>query len=188
MGTRAGDTPSKGKTMNEQVRVIHRGNDAVFDTLAGKSVGSLRRSIKDVFSLPEHAEAFVNGSPVGDDCLIQPGDVVEFVPTGWGTKGALDPDELERFVRRIDRRVEKLTEEGMFRLRLNDTEKEIFKTLFRDKALPGDVLAKRIQREFNANLKAILAALVRHGLLDNNDDGYFIPPAVQRYLKATGAV
>jgi hypothetical protein len=174
--------------MSEQVRVIHGPNDASFDRLAGKSIGSVRRAIKQVFSLPEHAQALLNGSPAHGDCLLHPGDIVEFVPTGWGMKGALEPDELEKFVRRIDRTVKKLAEEGLFRLRLNDVEKEVIKTLFQKTTLKGDALAKRLQRAFDSNFKATLAALVRHGLLDNNDEGYFIPPTARRHLKETGAV
>jgi hypothetical protein len=102
--------------MNSKVTVIHRAMDAGFDTLAGKRVRSVRRALKDVFSIQEHAQALVNGSPVPGDYSLRSGDLLEFTPAGWGKKGALEPDELERFIRRIDSTVKRIAEEGLFRL------------------------------------------------------------------------
>jgi hypothetical protein len=173
--------------MSEQVTVIHGAMDAVFDALAGKRVGSVRRALQNVFGITDHAQALVNGRLVPGDYSLRAGDILEFALTGWGSKGALEPDELERFIRRIDSTVKRIAEEGLFRLRLNETETEIFKVL-QDDTVKGEALARKLGLYFNSNFKATIAALVRHGLLDNNADGYFVPPAVSRYLKATGAV
>jgi hypothetical protein len=172
--------------MREQVTVIHGAMDAVFDALAGKRVGSVRRALKNVFGITDHAQALVNGRLVPGNHSLRAGDILEFIPTGWGSKGALEPDELE-IILRIDSTLKRIAEEGLFRLRLNETEKEIFQ-LLQDDTVKGEALAGKLGLDFNSNFKATLAALVRHGLLDNNADGYFVPPAVSRYLKATGAV
>ena len=173
--------------MASLVTVIHGAAEAGFETLAGKRAGSVRRALKDVLGIPDHAQALVNGTPVPGDYPLMAGDVLEFVPAGWGTKGALEPDELAALVRRIDSQVNKLAEEGVFRLRLNETEKEIFKAL-QGNAVKGETLARKVGRDFDSNFKGMLAALVRHGLLDNIADGYSVPPAVSRYLVATGGV
>jgi hypothetical protein len=174
--------------MGEKVRVIYGTNDVEFDGIAEKSIASVHRALKTVFSIPAYVQAWVNGSPRPGDYLLQAGDTLVFIRTGWGLKGALTPDELERFIRRIDNGVEKLIEEGLFELRLNDTEKDIFKELFQHKTMIGEALAKHLNVQCDSNFKATLAALVRHGLLANGEGGYFIPPAVSRHLKATGAV
>jgi hypothetical protein len=174
--------------MSGQVTVIYGAADAVFGALAGKSVRSVHKALKGVFSIPDHAQALVNRNPVPGDYPLRPGDVLEFTPTGWGTKGALDPDELEAFIRRIDSGVEKMARDGVLRPRLNDMEKDIFKVL-QNKTMKGEALAKTLERAFNANFKAVLAALVRHDMLGNDPaDGYFVTRAFARYLKARGGV
>src|SRR5262245_52867509 len=121
-----------------RVRVVHGANDAEFDGLVGKSIRSVYKALESAFSLRANVQALVNGRPVPGDYLIQPeDDVLEFAPTGWGRKGALDPDELERLIRSIysdgkkNRRLLKKLIAGRLSLplRLNQKEVEIIKVL-----------------------------------------------------------
>jgi hypothetical protein len=174
--------------VNGQVRVINGANDSEFGGLLGKSILSLHKSLKTIFSIRDHVQTWVDGWPVPGDYLFQPeDDVLEFVPTGWGMKGAWGPGEEEATLRRIASQVEKMAEERLFRLRLNETEVKIFKVL-QNKTMRGEALAREIGPYWDSSFKGYLAALVRHGLLDNRGHGYFVPPAVLRELKAMGVV
>ena len=53
-------------------------NTEAFTGLDGKTVASVRAGLKDAFSISEEARATVNGKPVGDDHVLQPGDRLEF--------------------------------------------------------------------------------------------------------------
>jgi N6-adenosine-specific RNA methylase IME4 len=70
-------------------RISHGPNDSYFENLAGKTVASVRRSLATVFSIPDGAQAFLNGSPVAPEYRLRAGDSVVFLRTGWGRKGAL---------------------------------------------------------------------------------------------------
>jgi hypothetical protein len=74
-------------------RITHGPNDSYFQTLASKTVASVRRSLASVFSIPDDAEAWAGGSVVGEDYRLRAGDSVEFLMR-WGWKGVLGPEEL----------------------------------------------------------------------------------------------
>lgn len=80
------------------VRVIHGANEGRF-TLAGKTVRSIAKSLRDVFNIPDDAQAFVAGKLVDGDHIVANGDNVEFVRT-FGRKGGLhdlwSEDELRQ--------------------------------------------------------------------------------------------
>ncbi len=69
------------------VRIIHGANEGQF-ALAGQTVRSIARSLRDAFNIPEDAQAFVGGTEVNRDHVVSDGDTVEFVRT-FGRKGGL---------------------------------------------------------------------------------------------------
>ena len=74
-------------------RLVHGSHDSYFENLAGKTVASVRRSLATVFSIPDDAEAYCNGSTVAAEHALRAGDSVEFLKRR-GRKGALEPAEL----------------------------------------------------------------------------------------------
>lgn len=69
-----------------KVRVIHGSNEQYLD-LSGKTVGSIRKSLRDVFNIPGDADALVMGKQVGDDYIMDAGQTLEFSKE-HGVKGA----------------------------------------------------------------------------------------------------
>lgn len=61
----------------DKVRVVHGANTKHFD-LSGKTVGSVRKSLREAFNIPSEAEALVDGKSVGDDFILQGGQNLEF--------------------------------------------------------------------------------------------------------------
>lgn len=70
----------------DKIRVVSGANEAYFDNLAGKSVGSVRKSLREVFNIPGDAEAVVDGKTVGDDFILASSSAIEFVKEA-GEKG-----------------------------------------------------------------------------------------------------
>lgn len=81
-----GSVLSKASTVANKVRVISGANEQYFDTLEGKTVGSVRKSLRDVFNIPGDAEARVGDKKVNDDFILEGGAVLEFVKES-GVKG-----------------------------------------------------------------------------------------------------
>lgn len=77
-------TSSAGKVL-EKVRVVHGANEGYFE-LAGKNVGQVKKSLRDVFNIPSDAEASIAGNSVGDDYILESGQSLEFCKE-TGTKG-----------------------------------------------------------------------------------------------------
>lgn len=69
----------------EKVRVIHGANQDYFD-IQGKTVGSVKKSLKEVFNIPSEAQAIVAGSTVDNDFVLKAGDSLEFIKEA-GVKG-----------------------------------------------------------------------------------------------------
>jgi hypothetical protein len=59
--------------------ITHGPCDSYFENIEGKSVGSIRRSLATVFSIPDDAEAFIGGSLVDGQYRLRAGDVVVFL-------------------------------------------------------------------------------------------------------------
>jgi hypothetical protein len=70
----------------DKVRVIHGANERYFDHLSGKSVGTVRKSLRDAFNIPGDASALIDGKEVGDDFILQSGQNLEFCKFS-GVKG-----------------------------------------------------------------------------------------------------
>ena len=62
----------------DKVRVIHGSNEQYFDNLLGKTVGSVRKSLREVFNIPGDAHATVDGKQVNDDFVLAAGQNLEF--------------------------------------------------------------------------------------------------------------
>lgn len=73
-------------TTNRQIMVICGSTDMSFDNIDGYSVGTVKTSLQDPFSIPKTAAAFVNGNRVADEHRLRFGDVVEFIQID-GRKG-----------------------------------------------------------------------------------------------------
>jgi len=70
-----------------KVRVVHGANEQYLDNLDGKTVGSVRKSLKEVFNIPGDATALVSGKEVQDDFILDGGMTLEFFKEA-GVKGA----------------------------------------------------------------------------------------------------
>lgn len=83
-------TLSNATNVMNKVRVVHGANEQYFNNLAGKTVGTVRKSLREVFNIPGDAEALVNGKPAQDDFILEGNNTVEFVKTA-GVKGIKYP-------------------------------------------------------------------------------------------------
>tara|TARA_R110002111_G_scaffold100975_1_gene156370 strand:+ start:15121 stop:15780 length:660 start_codon:yes stop_codon:yes gene_type:complete len=70
------------------VRIVHGINEDHFD-LKGKSVGSVAKSLQQVFNIPHNAIALVGGQKVTFDYILSAGESVEFIKEN-GRKGGLN--------------------------------------------------------------------------------------------------
>ena len=55
------------------VRIVHGANEGRFD-FSGNTIDKIRRCLKDVFNIPEDAQAFVAGKLVDGDHIVANGD------------------------------------------------------------------------------------------------------------------
>lgn len=78
-------TIARTQQMMEKVLVVHGANQRYFD-LAGKDVGSVRKSLREAFNIPGDAEARVDGKEVNDEFVLDNGQHVEFTRKS-GSKG-----------------------------------------------------------------------------------------------------
>lgn len=76
---------AKANKVLNKVRVVHGSNEQYFE-LSGKQVGSVRKSLREVFNIPNDALAYVNGEEVKDDFVLESGSSLEFSKTA-GVKG-----------------------------------------------------------------------------------------------------
>lgn len=79
---------SRASSATNKIRVVHGANEQYFDTLEGKTVGTVKKSLREVFNIPGDAEALIGGKQVGDDFILEPGMSLEFVKEA-GVKGSL---------------------------------------------------------------------------------------------------
>lgn len=80
-------TVSRAKSTLSKIRVVHGANEQYFDNLEGKTVGSVRKSLREVFNIPGDADALVGGKEVGDDFVLDGGMNLEFLKEA-GVKGS----------------------------------------------------------------------------------------------------
>ncbi len=73
------DTIQKASRLTDKVRVVHGANHGYYDNLAGKTVGAVRKSLRNVFNIPGDALALVEGKQVGDDHVITANSSIEFL-------------------------------------------------------------------------------------------------------------
>jgi hypothetical protein len=85
-GPDIGDVLQRSHRALDKVRVIHGANEEYFPSLTGKEVGSVRKSLRDVFNLPSDAVAYVDGKQVNDAFVLGAGQTLEFQKEA-GTKG-----------------------------------------------------------------------------------------------------
>lgn len=67
------------------VKVIHGSADGSFP-VAGHTVASARATFAATYNIPADAIAFVNGSKVGEDYILNPNESLEFIKQA-GRKG-----------------------------------------------------------------------------------------------------
>jgi len=75
----------KGDRTTTTVRVSSGAASGTFD-VAYKTVGAVAEFLKEVLNVDRLAQGIVNGNPVNDGYILQPGDTLEFLKTA-GTKG-----------------------------------------------------------------------------------------------------
>lgn len=81
-----GDVLKRSNRALDKVRVVHGANHEYFDNLVGKTVGSVRKSLRNSFNIPSDAVATVDGKQVGDDHVLSASQSLEFSKEA-GTKG-----------------------------------------------------------------------------------------------------
>ena len=68
------------------IKVTCGANTEEYGNIEGKSVGEVRRTLRDILNIPEGARALVNGETVEDNYKLALGDSLEFVKPA-GQKG-----------------------------------------------------------------------------------------------------
>lgn len=81
-------TLSKASQAMKKVRVVHGANQEYLE-LEGKTVGYVRKKMRDVLNLPGDAEALIAGKSVGDDFVLEGNMSLEFTKEA-GQKGKTD--------------------------------------------------------------------------------------------------
>lgn len=79
-------TLSRASNTLNKIRVVNGANEQYFDNLGGKTVGSVRKSLREVFNIPGDASALIGGKEVGDDFILEGGMNLEFIKEA-GAKG-----------------------------------------------------------------------------------------------------
>lgn len=80
------ETLARSNRSLNKVRVVHGANEQYFDSLEGKTVGQVRKSLRDAFNIPGDADALIQGKEVGDDFVLEGGMSLEFTKEA-GVKG-----------------------------------------------------------------------------------------------------
>lgn len=71
------ETLARVNSVASKVRVIHGANEGYYD-LEGKTVGSVKKSLREVFNIPGDADALIGGKEVQDDFVLEAGMNLEF--------------------------------------------------------------------------------------------------------------
>jgi hypothetical protein len=83
--------------------------------VAGRTVGTVRHALRSLLNIPPEAVAITNGINVGDDYLLQPGDMVQFIKA-QGAKGLgrlLTPEEVMACWQINQKQYEELLDKGL---------------------------------------------------------------------------
>lgn len=75
------------RPVRRQECLVRCGADELSMTLAGKSVGAVKRALIPIFNVSYFTDAQVNGKVVFLDHVLNAGDVLQFVKR-WGSKGS----------------------------------------------------------------------------------------------------
>lgn len=78
-------TLAKVNQAMKKVRVVHGANQEYLD-LEGKTVGYVRKKLREVLNIPGDAEALISGKAVGDEFVLEGNQSLEFVKEA-GVKG-----------------------------------------------------------------------------------------------------
>src|SRR4051812_5508015 len=68
------------------VRVVHGAKDETFDAVVGRTIGEIRKSLKDSYNIPEDAQALIDGKQVDENTTVQANTTLEFIKQA-GVKG-----------------------------------------------------------------------------------------------------
>lgn len=79
-------TLSRASSESSKIRVVHGANEQYFDNLEGKTVGQVKKSLREAFNIPSDAEALIGSKQVGDEFILEGGQSLEFVKEA-GVKG-----------------------------------------------------------------------------------------------------
>lgn len=79
-------TVERAQAITSKTRVVHGANEGYFP-VAGKTVGDVRKGLRDVFNLPGDAIAEVDGKQVNDEFILAANMTLEF-SKNCGQKGA----------------------------------------------------------------------------------------------------
>lgn len=78
-------TVQRAQAVTSKTRVVHGANEGYFP-VAGKTVGDVRKGLRDVFNLPGDAIAEVDGKQVNDEFVLAANQTLEFSKEA-GVKG-----------------------------------------------------------------------------------------------------
>jgi hypothetical protein len=76
---------SRASKVADKIRVVHGVNEGYYD-LEGKTVGQVRKSLREVHNIPGDAAAMIGQNSVGDDFVLEGGMSLEFIKEA-GDKG-----------------------------------------------------------------------------------------------------
>lgn len=79
-------TLDKAAIAKSKIRVSQGANDRYFKNLEGKTVGQVRKSLRQAFNISSEASALIGGKEVEDDYILETGDHLEFFKAS-GVKG-----------------------------------------------------------------------------------------------------
>lgn len=80
---------SAASTVSDKIRVVHGANEMYFSNLGGKTVGTIKKSLREVMNIPSDADAVIGQKTVGDDFVLENGMNLEFVKEA-GVKGSAE--------------------------------------------------------------------------------------------------
>jgi hypothetical protein len=167
------------------------------------SIPEIIAGLRDLMGLPPEVRLLVNGQEVGPDRTLVDGDELHLVPAEPGRKGIgevwteaefcehfqITPETLQQWIEeglrvkpcrdgsvRISEDAADDFHRGELCVRLNELEREIVRVLRVGSPMTAPEIAVAVDREPDSNLRAVLAAMVRHAILiEGPRGGYTLP-------------